>query len=140
MSPSAIAERDPRDPAIEDVLGPLGAAVMRIVWSQRESSVASVVDALNADRGRPLAYTTVMTILVRLFERGLLAREKRGRQFVYRTGGEESALLEELSARAVDDLLARYGSAALRQFAVRLADADPALQRRVVDLAKRRSS
>jgi len=140
MSTSTGAERDPRDPAIEDVLGPLGAAVMRVVWSQRESSVATVVDALNADRDRPLAYTTVMTILVRLFERGLLAREKRGRQFVYRSKGDERALLDELSARAVDDLLARYGTSALRQFAARLADVDPELQSRVIDLAKRRSS
>lgn len=140
MSTSTGDQRDPRDPAIEDVLGPLGAAVMRVVWSQRESSVATVLDALNTDRDRPLAYTTIMTILVRLFERGLLAREKRGRQFVYRSNGDEGALLEELSARAVDDLLARYGTTALRQFAVRLADADPELQRRVVALAKRRSS
>lgn len=140
MSSPTANERDPRDPAIEDVLGPLGAAVMRVVWSQRESSVTTVVGALNADRDRPLAYTTVMTILVRLFERGLLAREKRGRQFVYRSTGDERALLEELSARAVDDLLARYGSTALRQFAARLADVDPELQSRVIDLAKRRSS
>jgi hypothetical protein len=59
---------------------------------------------------------------------------------VYRTNGDERALLEELSARAVDDLLARYGTTALRQFAARLADADPELQRRVMALAKRRSS
>lgn len=113
---------------------------MRIVWSQRESSVTTVVDAVNADRDRPLAYTTVMTILVRLFDRGLLDREKQGRQFVYRSTGDERALLEELSARAVDDLLARYGTAALRQFAARLPDANPELQRRVAALAKRRSS
>ena len=76
----------------------------------------------------------------RLYDRGLLTREKRGRQFVYRPTGDEGALLDSLSARAVDELLARYGSTALRQFAVRLADADPALRARVLALARRRSS
>ncbi|MBF6606727.1 MAG: BlaI/MecI/CopY family transcriptional regulator [Chloroflexi bacterium] len=140
MSRSTDHQHEPRDPAIEDALGPLGAAVMRVVWSQGESSVSTAVDALNADRDRPLAYTTVMTIMVRLFERGLLEREKLGRQFIYRPGGDEPALLEALSARAVDDLLARYGTTALRQFAARLAEADPELRTRLLALAKRRSS
>lgn len=133
------ARRESRDPAIEDVLGPVGAAVMRVVWAQGESSVSTVVDALNAERDRPLAYTTAMTIMVRLFERGLLEREKRGRQFLYRPASDEGALLEGMSARAVDELLDRYGSSALRHFAARLADADPELRGRIRALAKRRS-
>lgn len=138
--PQTADHRDPRDPAIEDVLGPLGAAIMRVVWAHGEASVATVVDALNAERDRPVAYTTAMTIMVRLYERGLLDREKRGRQFVYRPKGDEPALLETLSARAVDDLLARYGTTALRQFAARLADADEELRSRVLALARRRRS
>lgn len=139
MSRTTDDQREPRDPAIEDVLGPLGAAVMRVVWTQGESSVSTVVDALNAERDRPLAYTTAMTILVRLFERGLLEREKRGRQFMYRPVSDERALLESMSARAVDDLLDRYGTSALRQFAARLADADPELRGQILALARRRS-
>jgi predicted transcriptional regulator len=130
----------PREPAIEDVLGPLGAAVMRVAWLQGESSVSSVAEAVNAERRRPLAYTTVMTIMGRLYERGLLAREKRGRQYMYRPTSDEGALLESLSARAVDELLARYGTTALRQFAARLADTDPEVRSQVLTLARRRSS
>lgn len=127
------------EPAVERVLGPLGAAVMRVVWAQGQATVGSVVDVLNAERSSPLAYTTVMTILVRLFERGLLAREKRGRQFVYRPTADEPTLLETLSGRAVDDLLARYGASGLRQFAQRLADADPDIRTQILELASRRS-
>jgi predicted transcriptional regulator len=140
MAHSDRPSTTPREPAIEDVLGPLGAAVMRVVWSQGESSVSSVVQTLNAPGRRPHAYTTVMTIMGRLFERGLLAREKNGRQYVYRPTSDEGAVLESLSARAVDELLARYGTTALRQFAARLADADPELRGRVLALARRRSS
>jgi Predicted transcriptional regulator len=138
MPRSHHAQPEPHDPAIEDVLGPLGAAVMRTVWAQGESSVSSVLDTLNAERPRPLAYTTVMTIMARLFERGLLEREKQGRQYVYRPASDEHALLETLSGRAVDDLLARYGTTALHQFAQRLAGADPELRDRILELASRR--
>ena len=139
MSRSTGEQLGPRDPAIEDVLGPLGAAVMRVVWAQGESSVSTILEVLNAERERPLAYTTVMTIAVRLFERGLLEREKRGRQFVYTPANDEPALLERMSGREVDQLLARYGTTALRQFAARLADVDPQLRSRILALARRRA-
>jgi predicted transcriptional regulator len=140
-SPSApsIPPSTPHEPAIEDVLGPLGAAVLRAVWTQGETSVGAVVDALNAERRRPLAYTTIMTIMARLFERGFLERDKQGRQYVYRPAGDESVLIETLSGRAVDQLLARYGTTALRQFAHRLADADPDLRAQILELASRRT-
>ena len=134
-----MATRTDRQQAtIEDVLGPLGAAVMRVVWTQGRSTVQSVLDALNAERQRRLAYTTVMTILSRLFERGLLVREKAGRSYVYVPANDEAAVVEAVSRRAVDDLLARFGTTALRQFAERLADADAETRDRVLELAGRR--
>lgn len=129
----------PHEPAIEDVLGPLGAAVMREVWARGEASVSTVLDALNAARPHPLAYTTVMTIMVRLFERGFLERERRGRQHVYRPAGDEASLIETVGGQAVDRLLARYGATALRRFAHRLADADPGLRDQILELASRRT-
>lgn len=134
------ARNDRQQATIEDVLGPLGAAVMRVVWAQRQSTVQSVLDALNADRQRRLAYTTVMTILSRLFERGLLVREKTGRSYVYVPADDETSLIEAISRRAVDDLLARFGTTALRQFAERLADADAETRDRVLELAGRRGT
>jgi predicted transcriptional regulator len=60
-------------------LGTLELALMEILWSQGESSVREVVPKLS----RPLAYTTVMTTLDRLFKKGLLDRHKSDRAFVY---------------------------------------------------------
>jgi len=133
-----LAKPEPHAPAIEDVLGPLGAAVMRVVWAQGSASVSLVVDALNAERARPLAYTTVMTVMARLSERGLLERERKGRQYIYRPASDEHSLLASLSGRAIDQLLARYGTTALAQFAQRLADAEPELRDRLLKLASRR--
>ncbi len=124
-----------RDPRFEDVLGPLAAAIVREVTGRPEATVADVVRGLRETQGREYAHTTIMTVMGRLFEKGVLAREQRGRLYIYRAAASEAALVEQLSAIAVDRLVDRYGSAALRHFAVRLADLDPGTHRRLVDLA-----
>ena len=124
-------------PAIEQVLGPLGGAIVRIVLEQQGSTVASVRAALLASTDRQLAYTTVMTVLGRLHEKGILRRSRVGRGYVYRPAAEEALLVDALSRRAVDDVLGRYGTTALRQFAERLQDLDPALRSQLVALASR---
>lgn len=131
---------DPRlglDPKIEGVLGPLGASIMRIVWSQGEGTVRTVAEQLEREVGRRHAYTTVMTILVRLHERGLLDRHKVGRGYIYRPHGDESEVLTAMGERAVDRLLEQYGTAALRRFAHHLSDMDPDLRAQLLDLAER---
>ncbi len=60
-------------------LGHLETQVMEILWSSGESNVREVGRQLD----RPLAYTTVMTTLDRLYKKGLLARRKSERAFIY---------------------------------------------------------
>ena len=55
---------------------------MQILWNEGECCVRDVVERL----GRPLAYTTVMTTLDRLFKKGLLKRRKSERAFAYSCG------------------------------------------------------
>ena len=61
------------------VLGKLEREMMQIIWQRGQVSVRDVHDELE---GR-IAYTTMMTTLDRLYKKGLLAREKDGRAFVY---------------------------------------------------------
>lgn len=60
-------------------LGSFEARVMEVLWRSPECTVHQVKERLVRKR----AYTTVMTTLVRLYQKGLLARRKRGHQFVY---------------------------------------------------------
>ena len=60
-------------------LGPLEITLMEILWSGGDGNVRDVIERL----GRPLAYTTVMTTLDRLYKKGLLARRKSERAFIY---------------------------------------------------------
>ena len=60
-------------------LGPLELELMQILWACGESNVRDVVCKLD----RPLAYTTVMTTLDRLYKKGFLDRQMPDRAFVY---------------------------------------------------------
>lgn len=60
-------------------LGRLEIVLMEMLWGRGRSSVREVFERLR----RPLAYTTVMTTLERLFKKGFLEREKSGRAFFY---------------------------------------------------------
>jgi len=124
-----------KTPTLDDVLGSLAAPVVREILARGEATVGEVQAALRASEQRAIGYTTVMTVMVRLCERGVLTREKRGRRYVYRSAHAEADVIDELSRRAVNQVLDRYGSAAVRHFASRLTDLDPELRRRLLDLA-----
>jgi predicted transcriptional regulator len=54
---------------------------MDVLWSRGESTVSEVVDAVS--RREPLAYSTVLTTLRILENKGYLTHKKSGRAFVY---------------------------------------------------------
>ena len=96
-------------------LGPLEHALMRIVWAHSEPITVKHVHAtLSADRD--VAYTTVMTTMVRLAEKGILirsdARTGFGGAYHYVPALSRTALLRT----AVEQLLTSLGAdAAERQ-------------------------
>ena len=61
-----------RKHTLADVLGPLESEIMDVVWDAGEVTVRDVHRALNEVRS--IAYTTVMTTLGRLTDKGLLRR------------------------------------------------------------------
>ena len=100
-------------------LGELESAILDLLWSaQGPLTPGEVREALQAD----LAYTTVMTVLVRLWRKGLLQRERRGRAFAYRPIEDR----EEHIASRMRDLLesASDSATALNHFVKRLPTAE----------------
>ena len=63
-------------------LSHLQLAIMRVLWDKREASAAEVQAAMQ--RSRPLAITTVSTLLGRLEKKGAVSHRADGRTFVYR--------------------------------------------------------
>jgi len=66
---------------VREVPPPLELLCLNALWSIQEGNVKDVQQLVA--RKRTLAYTTIMTVLDRLVRKGLLARRKVGRAFVY---------------------------------------------------------
>lgn len=98
---------------------------MRRVWEiGKPTTVRELAGRLNHDRPEPLAYTTVMTVMSRLAEKGALERRRDGRAYVY------EAAVEDVAALAVRGVMREFGSSALAHF-VEEARGDPKLRRRL---------
>lgn len=110
-----------------DFLGPLERRVMEQLWAHGPQTVGSVLEALNATGERKLAYTTVMTILVRLHDKGYVERTASGRTFTYRAAVDEPGLAAAVGRRELSRLIDRFGAASLARFAADLDREDGAL-------------
>lgn len=97
-----------------DIAETLSGLERQVFLAVREAGAAHVNDVLArlAGDGRDLAYTTVMTVLVRLWEKGYVIRQKQGKAYLYATR-DQAEIAGELGGRVVRDALERYGAAAL---------------------------
>ena len=83
-------------------LGDLEASIMERLWGwQRSATVRDVVDDLN--RERPLAYTTVMTVMDILHRKGWLVRERMGRAYVYAAAKSRDEYVSGLMREALSE-------------------------------------
>lgn len=80
-------------------LAPLELDCMNALWPLHEATVREIQQALVPMR--PRAYTTIMTVLDRLAQKGIVTRRKKGRAWVYRP----NLSAEEARAHAVDQVV-----------------------------------
>jgi predicted transcriptional regulator len=105
-------------------LGELEEAIMNIVWARDDSmTVREVWEALQATR--PVAYTTVLTVMSRLVPKGVLVVRRQGKADYYRATGSREELRDHQAQRAVQDVLAHFGDAAITQFLRELQETNP---------------
>ena len=107
--------------------GELEDEVLAALWSDTEPMTAAQVHAMLGD---DLAYTTVLTILSRLFAKGLAERAKIGRAYAYRPTVDAA----DRAADQMRQLLERRSNheAVLARFVENLSAADERLLRRLV--------
>ena len=94
--------------------------------------VREVVDDLHADR--PLAYTTVMTVMENLHRKGWLRRERDGRAWRYEPTGSRSAYTAALMSDALGTSPDRRR--ALAHFVLEMSPHDAALLREALEQAR----
>lgn len=119
------------------VLGDLEARVMRIVWTiGRPASARSVHERVAAEH--PVAIHTVITVLNKLVEKGLLHREKRDDLLHYHARLTEQEFRAEASRRVVEGILEIGPQAVTASFVDVLAEQDPAQLAELARLIERR--
>jgi predicted transcriptional regulator len=116
--------------------GELESAIMDVVWvSDRAYLVREVRERLSYNR--PLAYTTVMTVMNILYGKGVLCREKHGRAWRYWPAESR----EEHDARLMAEVLRSGGNEriTMMRFVERVSDEErESLRHAVLHMNERR--
>jgi predicted transcriptional regulator len=100
-------------------LGELEMAVLEYVWERDASDVKSAHGELGIERG--ITHNTVQSTFKRLWEKGLLSRDKQGHAYIYSARVDRRELTEMMVGELVDQVAGAEMQVALEAF-VNLAD------------------
>lgn len=78
--------------------------IMNVVWRLRRATVRQIVDSLRDQR--PLAYTTVQTVLSILTQKGVVRHTREGRAYVYTAIAQPEGVRQEVISAVVEKLFA----------------------------------
>lgn len=131
----------PRKQGLRKLLGDLELAVMERFWQQPASTELTIRTVFDMGlEGKKLAYTTVMTTVQRLADKGILAVDRD----VYPHRYWAPMSLEEFTRKAVgqllDSLLSDFGEPALAHLADAVAQGGERADRLFEELERRRRS
>lgn len=99
---------------IRQVLGDLEADIMELLWKESPASVRDIHENLASERS--IAYTTVMTVMGRLAEKGLLIRKQHGRAYLYEPTQTREQFCSDAISTVMEGLLGGFGEPVLSHF------------------------
>lgn len=82
----------------------LEADIMDLVWSKGWQTFAVGDVHMALERTRDIAYTTVMTTVSRLFDKGVLTRERTGRRYVYCPKLDREGFMRAMAREVIESL------------------------------------
>ncbi|MCC6319066.1 MAG: BlaI/MecI/CopY family transcriptional regulator [Gemmatimonadaceae bacterium] len=91
-------------------------AIVRLLWTKGECTVVDVQEGLLP--ARPLAQTTVATLLTRLEKRGVVSHRTAGRQFIYRAEVTEPEVRRSMVGELTNSLFAGQPTALISHLLV----------------------
>ncbi len=96
-------------------LGPLEQAVMKLAWAKKQITAREILGELQQDR--TIAYTTVITIMTRLVEKGYLTEvEKRGKAIVFQATTNQETAVKKIIKKTFHALVEQFGEEAVAAF------------------------
>ena len=100
-------------------LGPVEFQLLQILWRTKSATAGSVLTEYNAGAERPLKYTTVMTLLTRMVEKGVLEADRERQPFFF----SPSISQERMVGQRVRDFVDLFFEGRAVELAVRLVEA-----------------
>ncbi len=119
----------PAKDGLVKVLGPLETEIMQTLWQEERSTVKKVHRKLSSQR--EIAYTTVMTTMSRLAEKGVLNRHREGLAYVYTPAISEEDFVTMVVHQVLDGLLDDYSDTAIEYMIDYLSRNNPAELKRL---------
>ncbi|MFC0211525.1 BlaI/MecI/CopY family transcriptional regulator [Paenibacillus chartarius] len=105
--------------------GPLEARILDILWEKPEQSIKAVQEKL--DQEKPINFNTVMTVMNRLVDKGILSRRSAGRSSVYSPTESKEHFLEKQSKEITHELIEDFGPLVVNHMIDAIEDVNPEL-------------
>lgn len=112
--------------------GDLERSVLDVLWGATDWLTVREIHAHLAE-SRPIAYTTVMTVLDRMTPKGLVTRERSGRAFRYRAAGSRAEMTAEVMREALHNIAAHDRESALVAFVGEASPEELVMLRQAID-------
>jgi predicted transcriptional regulator len=113
----------PAEGGLVKVLGPLETDIMQLVWREKFTTVKKVHKVLQSERD--IAYTTVMTTMTRLAEKGVLTRRRDGLAYIYTPAVTKHDFETMMVRRVLDGLMDDYEEETITYILDYLAEHNP---------------
>ncbi len=105
--------------------GPLEAKIMTVLWAGEEMAIKDVQQAL--EREKAVNFNTVMTVMNRLVEKGVLHKRAEGRASLYRPILSKEEFFDTQSKELTHELIDEFGSLVVTHMLDALEDVDKGL-------------
>lgn len=102
--------------------GPLEAKIMDILWNDVEMTIKDVQQVL--DKDKQTNFNTVMTVMNRLVEKGILEKRAEGRSSLYKPVQSREEFLSEQSKEMTNELMDEFGNVVVSHMLDALEDVD----------------
>ena len=118
--------------------GPLEAKIMDILWNDVEMTIKDVQQVL--DREKVTNFNTVMTVMNRLVEKGILQKRTEGRSSLYKPVLSRDQFLHTQSKEMTNELMDEFGTVVVSHMLDALEDVDDdlvaKLEKKIKELKK----
>lgn len=114
---SVVRRVRPKKTGLKAPLGDLELKVMEPIWAARDEGILSGTIHESLQPKHPVALTTVLTTLDRLYDKGIVGRERIGRSYLYTAKFTKGELEARIVRSVLDDLIAQFPKAVASYFA-----------------------